>query len=276
MAPDVAVVRRSPVVETASGRVSGVTSDGVHVLKGIPYGPSTMGPNRFMPPSPAEPWTGVREAVSYAGRSPQAAANPQRPELATVWGPVDTLAVGEDCLTLHVWTPGLDSAKRPVMVWLHGGAFSYGSANSPRYDSTNLARRNDVMVVAVNHRLNIFGHLDLSEAGGEPFSQSGNVGVLGPVAALEWGREHARRFGGDPGNVTIFGQSGGGGKVSALLAMPSAKGLFHKAIVQSGASVRFAGRERTTRLADAVLTHLGLGRGQLDALQALPLARLQE
>ena len=143
------------------------------------------------------------------------------------------------------------------MVWLHGGAFSYGSANSPRYDSTNLARRNDVVVVAVNHRLNIFGHLDLSDIGGERFAQSGNVGMLDLVAALEWVREHAARFGGDPGNVTIFGQSGGGGKVSALLAMPSAKGLFHKAIIQSGASVRFAERERTTRLADAVLKHLG-------------------
>ena len=266
----------SPVVETASGRVKGITSDGVHVFKGIPYGASTAGANRFMPPRKPEPWAGVREAVAYAGRSPQAPAAQQRPELATVWGPVDTLPVGEDCLTLHVWTPGLDNARRPVMVWLHGGAFSYGSANSPRYDSTRLAQRNDVVVVAVNHRLNIFGHLDLSQVGGERFAQSGNAGVLDLVAALEWVREHAARFGGDPGNVTIFGQSGGGGKVSALMAMPRAKGLFHKAIIQSGASVRFAERERTTRLADAVLKHLGLRPDQLDALQALPLERLQE
>ena len=266
----------SPVVETASGRVKGVTSDGVHVFKGIPYGASTAGANRFMPPRKPEPWTGVREAVAYAGRSPQAPAAQQRPELATVWGPVDTLPVGEDCLTLHVWTPGLDNARRPVMVWLHGGAFSYGSANSPRYDSTRLARRNDVVVVAVNHRLNIFGHLDLSQAGGERFAQSGNAGVLDLVAALEWVREHAARFGGDPGNVTVFGQSGGGGKVSALMAMPRGKGLFHKAIIQSGASVRFAERERTTRLADAVLKQLGLRPDQLEALQALPLDRLKE
>ena len=266
----------SPVVETASGRVRGVTSDGVHVFKGIPYGASTAGANRFMPPRKPEPWTGVREAIAYAGRSPQAAAGAQRPELATVWGPVDMLPVGEDCLTLHVWTPALDTSKRPVMVWLHGGAFSYGSANSPRYDSTNLARRNDVVVVAVNHRLNIFGHLDLSNLGGGRFAQSGNAGLLDLVLALEWVREHAQRFGGDPGNITIFGQSGGGGKVSALLAMPTAKGLFHKAIIQSGASVRFAERERTTRLADAVLKQLGLGPDQLDTLQALPLERLQE
>src|SRR6185436_13103274 len=234
------------------------------------------GANRFMPPRKPEPWTGVREATAYAGRSPQAPAAPQRPELATVWGAIDTLPVGEDCLTLHVWTPGLDSGKRPVMVWLHGGAFSYGSANSPRYDSTRLAGRNDVVVVAVNHRLNVFGHLDLSAAGGERFAQSGNAGVLDLVLALQWVREHAARFGGDPGNVTIFGQSGGGGKVCALLAMPVAQGLFHKAIVQSGASVRFAERERTTRLAEAVLKHLGLRGDQLDQLQTLPVAKLSE
>jgi para-nitrobenzyl esterase len=268
--------KRSPVVETASGKVSGVTAGGVHVFKGIPYGASTAGANRFMPPRKPEPWTGVRECIAYAGRSPQAAAAPQRPELATVWGPVDTLPVGEDCLTLHVWTPGLDEAKRPVMVWLHGGAFSYGSANSPRYDSTRLAGRNDVVVVAVNHRLNIFGHLDLSSMGGERFAQSGNAGVLDLVLALQWVRDHATRFGGDPGNITIFGQSGGGGKVSALLAMPQAQGLFHKAIVQSGASVRFAERDRTRRLAEAVLKELDFGKDQLDKLQALPIDALSK
>ncbi len=272
MAGDVDVRVAMPVVETASGRVAGYVSKGVSVFKGIPYGASTDGANRFMPPCKPAPWGGVREATAYAGRSPQAPAAAQRPELATVWGAVDTLPVGEDCLTLHVWTPGLDDGKRPVMVWLHGGAFSYGSANSPRYDSVNLARRNDVVVVAVNHRLNIFGHLDLS-AHGERFAQSGNAGVLDLVAALEWVRDHAARFGGNPGNVTIFGQSGGGGKVCALLTMPSAKGLFHKAIVQSGASVRFAERERTTRLADAVLKHLGVSA---DQLAGLPLERLQE
>src|SRR5476649_1056275 len=265
----------APEVTTAYGKILGATSNGVHVFKGIPYGASTEGKNRFMPPVAPQPWTGVREALLYAGRSPQAPGSTQRPELANVWGPVDKLPVGEDCLTLHVWTPGLDSAKRPVMVWLHGGAFSYGSANSPRYDSTNLARRNDVVVVAVNHRLNIFGHLDLSSVGGEKFAQSGNVGVLDLVAALEWVRDHAARFGGDPGSVMIFGQSGGGGKVSALLAMPSAKGLFHKAVIESGASVRFAERERTTHLADAVLKQLGIGANQLDDLQALPMAQLQ-
>lgn len=272
MAGDIAVRTEAPIVETASGRIAGVTADGVHVFKGVHYGKA----DRFMAPGKPEPWTGVREAVAYAGRSPQAYGVAQRPELATVWGPIDTLPVGEDCLTLHLWTPGLDNSKRPVMVWLHGGAFSFGSANALRYDGTYLARLHDVVVIAVNHRLNIFGHLDLSQIGDERFAQSGNAGLLDLVAALQWVREHAQRFGGDPGNVTIFGQSGGGGKVSALLAMPSAKGLFHKAVIQSGASVRFAERERTAQLADAVLKHFGLGADRLDALQTLPIARLQE
>jgi len=275
MAPDTDILSRSPVVETAAGRIAGIATGGVHVFKGIPYGAPTSGAGRFRPPRKPEPWTGVREAIAYAGRSPQAGQPAQRPELATVWGPIDPLPVGEDCLTMHVWTPGLDDARRPVMVWLHGGAFSWGSANAPRFDGANLARRNDVVVVAVNHRLNIFGHLDLSALGGERFAHSGNAGLLDLVMALEWVRDHAARFGGDPGNVTIFGQSGGGGKVCALLAMPRAKGLFHKAIVQSGASIRFAERERTTRLAEAVLKHLGLRRDRLDDLQALPLERLQ-
>jgi len=266
----------APVATTTCGKVRGASAGGVQIFKGIPYGASTAGANRFMPPRKPEPWTDVRDAAAYAGRSPQAPSGPQRPELSRVWGPVDTLPVGEDCLTLHVWTPALDSTKRPVMVWLHGGAFSYGSANSLRYDGTNLARKHDVVLVAVNHRLNIFGHLDLSAVGGERFAQSGNAGVLDLVAALEWVRDNAAHFGGDPGNVTIFGQSGGGGKVSALLGMPSARGLFHKAIIESGAAIRFAEPERTTRLAEAALKQLGLGPNDLDKLQALPLARLQE
>ena len=160
------------------------------------------------------------------------------------------------------------------MVWLHGGAFSYGSVNSLRYDGTNLARKHDVVVVAVNHRLNIFGHLDLSAVGGERFAQSGNVGVLDLVAALEWVRDNIERFGGDSGNVTIFGESGGGGKVSVLLAMPEARGLFHRAVIQSGAAIRVRRCERAAALTEAVLNELGIARGDFERLHEVPAERL--
>jgi para-nitrobenzyl esterase len=263
-----------PVVDTASGKIRGAAADGINAFKGIPYGASTAGANRFMPPQKPEPWSGVREAVDWAGHAPQAFAGRRRPEVSALSGTPDKVPVSEDCLTLNVWTPGLDATKRPVMVWYHGGGFSYGSANSPRTDGANLARRGDVVVVSVNHRLNIFGFLDLAQLGGEEFAHSANAGVLDLVAALEWVRENVANFGGDPGNVTIFGQSGGGGKVSALLAMPAAKGLFQRAIVMSGAGIRMAEHERATKLADAALGEVGLTAKQLDQLQALPVERL--
>jgi para-nitrobenzyl esterase len=263
-----------PVVETTSGKISGAVVDGISVFKGVPYGASTAGANRFMPPRKPAPWGGVRAAVDWAGHAPQAFAGPRRPEVSALSGIPDTVPVSEDCLTLNVWTPGLDAGKRPVMVWYHGGGFSYGSANTPRTAGANLARRGDVVVVTVNHRLNIFGFLDLAELGGAQFAHSGNAGVLDLVATLEWVRDNVANFGGDPGNVTIFGQSGGGGKVSALLAMPAAKGLFHRAIVMSGAGVRMADHERATKLADAVLGEVGLTANQLDQLQTLPIERL--
>ena len=263
-----------PVVDTASGKIRGAAADGINAFKGIPYGASTAGANRFMPPQKPAPWSGVREAVDWAGHAPQAFAGRRRPEVSALSGTPDKVPVSEDCLTLNLWTPGLDVGKRPVMVWYHGGGFSYGSANTPRTDGTNLARRGDVVVVTVNHRLNIFGFLDLAELGGEEFAHSANAGVLDLVAALEWVRENVANFGGDPGKVTIFGQSGGGGKVSALLAMPAAKGLFQRAIVMSGAGIRMAEHERATKLADAVLGEVGLTANELDKLQALPVERL--
>jgi para-nitrobenzyl esterase len=263
-----------PVVETTSGKISGAVVDGISAFKGVPYGASTAGANRFMPPRKPAPWGGVRAAVDWAGHAPQAFAGPRRPEVTALSGVPDTVPVSEDCLTLNLWTPGLDAGKRPVMVWYHGGGFSYGSANTPRIAGANLARRGDVVVVTVNHRLNIFGFLDLAELGGPQFAHSGNAGVLDLVATLEWVRDNVANFGGDPGNVTIFGQSGGGGKVSALLAMPAANGLFHRAIVMSGAGVRMADHERATMLADAVLGEVGLTPKQLEQLQMLPLERL--
>ena len=223
------------VIDTASGKVRGTIIEGVQAYKSVPYGASTAGANRFLPPNKPEPWAGERDATAYTSRAPQAGLRaPTRPELANFSGATDNAAETEDCLTLNVWTPG-PVGKRPVMVWLHGGAFSYGSANSDRQQGSRLCNRGDVVVVTVNHRLNIFAHLHLAEVGGPDFAQSSNTGVLDLVAALEWVRDNIAAFGGDPGNVTIFGESGGGGKVSALMTMPSARGLFQKAIIQSGA-----------------------------------------
>lgn len=173
-----------PVVDTTSGKIRGAVVDGSKAFKGIPYGASTAGTNRFMPPQKPAPWGGVRETVDWAGHAPQAFFGQRRPEVSRLSGTPDTVPVSEDCLTLNLWTPGLDAGKRPVMVWFHGGAFSYGSANTPRTAGANLARRGDVVVVTVNHRLNVFGFLDLVALGGKDFPHSANAGVLDLVAAL--------------------------------------------------------------------------------------------
>ncbi|MBV9017786.1 MAG: carboxylesterase/lipase family protein, partial [Alphaproteobacteria bacterium] len=268
-----------PIVEIANGKLRGAQTAGVYAFKGIPYGAPTGGANRFQPPRLPEPWAGVwagvRDALTLGGRAPQWQGAPiRRPGMASLLGPVDTSPETEDCLNLHVWTPALSGGRRPVMVWLHGGAFHFGSANRAVTDGANLARRGDVVVVAVNHRLNILGHLDLSGIGGERDAHSGNAGVLDLVAALEWVRDNIDSFGGDAGNVTIFGESGGGGKVSVLLAMPKARGLFQRAVIQSGASVRVSTRERAAALTEAALQHVGIDRNSIDKLQTIPAEQL--
>ena len=266
---------RSPVVETTAGRVRGAVIDGVLAFKSVPYGAPTSGANRFMPPVRPTAWGGVRDALDYTGKAPQAGLRAAtRPELETLSGVPDPSPETEDCLTVNVWTPAADGAKRPVMVWFHGGAFAYGNANQARLQGSRLARRGDVVVINVNQRLNIFGHLDLSSIAPSTFARSGNAGTLDMVAALEWVRDNAAAFGGDPDNVTIFGESGGGGKVSVLLAMPSARGLFHRAIIQSGACIRLRTQERAAKLTDAVLKELGLTAGDIGRLQAVPIAAL--
>jgi para-nitrobenzyl esterase len=174
-----------------------------------------------------------------------------------------------------VWTASLNpAAKRPVMVWFHGGGFAVGSGGSVRYDGSNLARRHDVVVVTVNHRLNAFGFLDLSGIGGGRFADSGNVGMLDIAASLEWVRDNIANFGGDPGNVTVFGESGGGGKVSTLMGMPAAKGLFHRAIAQSGVALRGLTAEASAATARTLLGQLGIGAGDLDRIQTIPFERI--
>ncbi|HBK05324.1 MAG TPA: carboxylesterase/lipase family protein [Acetobacteraceae bacterium] len=257
-------------VETAAGKVRGSAVEGVLTFRTIPYAASTSGANRFRPPQPVAAWNGVRDCTEFAGKAPQAGLRPPtRPELENFSGAADASPETEDCLTVNVWTPGTNG-KRPVMVWFHGGAFAYGNANSPRTHGSRLAAKNDVVVVTVNQRLNIFGHLDVSAIGGD--AHSGNAGTLDMVAALEWVRDNIAMFGGDPGCVTIFGESGGGAKVSTLLAMPRAKGLFHRAIIQSGAAVRLRTRERALALTECVLRHLGVST--VEQLRAVPVARL--
>jgi len=264
------------VVETRSGKVAGYVRDHIHIFKGMPYGDTTEGANRFLPPKPPRPWSGVRSSRQYGFVCPQdKGTGRQNDEEAFIFQWNDSIE-GEDCLRLNVWTPGInDSGRRPVMVWLHGGGFEAGSGNDiPAFDGENLARRGDVVVVTLNHRLNLLGFLDLSKYG-ERYAQSGNVGMLDIVAALEWVRDNVAAFGGDPNRVLIFGQSGGGAKVGTLTGMPSAKGLFHRAVVESG-SFAFANTpDKSRRLADLMLAELGVTAANLDPLHTLPYAELQ-
>ena len=265
-APDLV---ESAIVETANGRVRGYIFKGISVFRGLPYGAPTGGSNRFKPPQPPESWTGVRTAVDYGETAPQS-----KGPLAEGGTPDNRPIIGEDCLRLNVWTPAADGARRPVMVWLHGGGFEAGSGSSMLYDGVNLCLRGDVVAVSINHRLGLFGHCHLADVAGADFAGSANVGFLDIVAALKWVQANIEAFGGDPGNVTIYGQSGGGRKVSIAMASPAARGLFHRGIVQSGSHLRLLSADQANDLTDRLLGHLQIKRSDARALQTLSMEQL--
>lgn len=256
------------VVTTTAGQLRGLRDDakGVSAFWGVHYGQPTGGERRFKPAVAVAPWDGIREATRFADVCPQTGTGGRGSDQQR-----EPLPMSEDCLALNVWTPGL-TGSRPVMVWLHGRGYAQGAGSEGWYDGTNMAARGDIVVVTINHRLNVFGYLELAEVGGAEFVSSGNVGMLDVQLALQWVHDNIRAFGGDPANVTIFGESGGGSKVATMMGMPSARGLFHKAIIQSGPS------RTATPLADATATarrvmdlvHVST----VDALQQVPFADL--
>jgi para-nitrobenzyl esterase len=259
------------IVATSAGKVRGFTRNGVFIFKGIPYGDTTAGENRFLAPKPPKPWTDVRPALAWGPVSPhgpRAGWVNQEEQFLYQW---DDGFAGEDMLRVNVWTPAVgDSTKRPVLVWIHGGGYASGSSQELRpYDGERLAREHDAVLVSMNHRLNVFGFLDLSQIGGAKYAGSGNASMLDLVLALQWVRDNIANFGGDPGNVTIFGQSGGGGKVTTLMAMPAAKGLFHKAVAMSGSFIGASTRDSAKALALQVMKELGIASSQVAKLHTV-------
>jgi para-nitrobenzyl esterase len=256
------------------GNVRGYVENGVMTFKGIRYGRDTA-QTRFAAPEAPTAWRAAREATQFGATCPQIpTGNPGG--LFTSWRPTPEPPLSEDCLFLNVWAPALaDGGKRPVMVWFHGGGFTSGSGSSRAYDGVRLAKRGDVVVVTVNHRLNVFGYLALGHYG-KDFADSAVAGLLDMVLALEWVRDNIEQFGGDPNTVMIFGESGGGAKVSTLLATPQAQGLFHRAVVQSGAMIRFPEQATARAAADKLVNKLGLNADTINEIKSLPAAAIQE
>jgi para-nitrobenzyl esterase len=265
--------------DTRYGKVQGMANAGIKEFKGIPYGAPTGGKNRYMPPQKPAAWTGVRECYTYGQISPQTISSPASDYGQLIqWDLHYGTGMGEDVLTLNVWTPGIkDGGKRAVLVSFHGGGFATGSGNGPQYDGLQLARLADVVVVTVNHRLASLGYLHLADLGAPPeFARAGIIGMMDLVASLEWVRDNIENFGGDPAKVMIFGQSGGGAKTSTMLAIPSAKGLFHSAGIQSGSTIRSATRDQATKSAELLLGKLGISKGSIADIQKVPWQQILE
>jgi para-nitrobenzyl esterase len=256
------------IVESAYGKLQGEQVGGVFTWKGIPYAKPPVGDLRFRAPELPESWEGIRDATSFSPVAPQS----QR-EIMEFFGN-DISNMSEDCLYLNVWSPGADDKKRPVMVWIHGGAFVSGSGSSTWYDGTSFAAEGDVVVVTINYRLGILGFLHLGEIGGGEYATSGNCGIQDQVAALQWVQENIAAFGGDPNNVTIFGESAGAMSIGVLLGFPSAQGLFHKAILQSGAAANVHSSEKATKIAGNLLAALQVEPSNLSKLAELPVEQL--
>ena len=262
---------RQTTVQTVSGPVAGYIDDGVYIYKGIPYAKA----ERFVPAEDPDPWTDVRPSRAFGPTCPQGKRTGWYDDVQAFTMHWDDGFPDEDCLRVNVWTGGInDGRKRPVMVWLHGGGFRAGSGQELiSYDGTNLARDHGVVVVTLNHRLNVLGFLDLS-AYGAKYAHSGNLGMMDIVKALEWVRDNIGHFGGDPSNVTIFGQSGGGGKVSTMMTMPSAKGLFSKAVVESGSITNLLTPKYSRRVGAATVANLGLTPSKIEDIATVPYDRL--
>ena len=262
---------KDAIVKTESGLVAGYIEDGIYIYKGIPYAAA----ERFMPPTKAKTWEGIRSSRAYGPTCPQKKRMGWMIDEMAFESRWDDGYSGEDCLRANIWTKGInDGKKRPVMVWLHGGGYSAGSGQElPAYDGTNLCEKGDLVIVSLNHRLNVLGFLNLSTFG-EKYAQSGNVGLLDLIAALQWVKDNIASFGGDPSNVTIFGQSGGGGKVTALLTSQRAKGLFNKAIIESGSLSQMMEQKYSKRIGMTVMEELGLKASQIDQLKDIPYEKL--
>jgi para-nitrobenzyl esterase len=256
----------APTVELSSGRLSGSTEGPLAVFRGVRFARPPVGPRRFAPPQPPEPWTGVREAATFGPAAAQSAIDVTYVPGFSLWEGIG--ATSEDCLTLNVWTPGL-TGRRPVLVWLHGGAFLKGAGSQALYDGATLARRGDVVVVTANYRLGVFGFLAVDD---DRFAA--NAGILDQVVVLEWVAEHAPAFGGDPTNVTLMGESAGAVSVAALTTAPRAAGRFHRAVAQSGAGRRLPAAGPAAALTDRLLARLGLDRARAGDLVDLPTDRL--